>query len=434
MKLSKKIAIGLAIGFVLGGAIHFFKESNTSSLVATGNFLLTTSDVIGQIFLRLLSMLIIPLVFASITSSVANLGDVRKLKKIGVTTLVYYLITTFLAVIIGIVLVNAIKPGIGADIGLSKKIMVDLDAHKSRSILDTIIHIVPSNIIAALARSDILQIVFFGILLGIALGMMKKKYNLLLDILNEVNEAIIVIITWVLNVLPIGVCFLMARAIGNAGLDVIKPLAKYMATVLTGLGLHALITLPLILWVFGKMNPLKAFKGIEEAVATAFSTASSSATLPVTIRCVTQNLGVSQKIADFVLPIGATVNMDGTALYEAVAAIFIAQAYGIHLTLAQQVVIVITATLAAIGAAGIPQAGLFTMVIVLRTVGLPLEGIAVILAVDNILDMCRTSVNVLGDAFGSIVVAHITGEGKTLGTKQGDISDLPSSIGDVAAE
>jgi len=202
----------------------------------------------------------------------------------------------------------------------------------------------------------------------------------------------------------------MSRAVGKAGIDIIKPLAKYMGTVLAGLGIHALVVLPLILWIFGRMNPLKAFKGVSEAIATAFSTASSSTTLPVTIKNCIDNLKVPRRIVNFVLPIGATINMDGTALYEAVAAIFIAQAYGIDLTISQQLIIVITATFAAVGAAGIPQAGLFTMVIVLKTVGLPLEGIAIILAVDNILDMCRTSVNVLGDAFGSVVVMRMTGE------------------------
>ena len=213
-----------------------------------------------------------------------------------------------------------------------------------------------------------------------------------------------------MHLAPFGVCALMAYIVGNLGIDVIKDLAKYMATVVLGLGIHACVTLPILLFVFARYSPLRFFRHVFSAVATAFSTASSAATLPITMDCLEENAGISNKVTSFVIPLGATVNMDGTALYEAVAAMFIAQAYGIEMTLVQQIVIMLTATLASIGAAAIPSAGLFTMMIVLNTVGLPLEGLAMIWAVDRLLDMCRTAVNVWGDSCGTAIVAKLEGE------------------------
>lgn len=422
MKFGHKIAIGLIVGFILGVIIHSLvgniSPTSPSWVKAAhymqhpsakiGRYMFVFCDTMGEIFLRLIRMIVIPLIFVSITLSVAELGDIRKLRKIGIVTILYFMGTTFLAVILGMILVNIIKPGVNTSLNMSA--FTSTTPGVSTSLLNTLKKIVPDNIFEALAKPDILQIVFFGIVLGAAMGMLREKCRTILNFLHDFNRIIHLIVRWILYFLPLGVLFLIARAFGQFGLGVISPLAKYMATVLTGLGIHLLIILPVVLWLFGKMNPLKAFEGLGDTMATAFSTSSSSATLPVNIRNCTENLGVPRRIVNFVLPLGATINMDGTALYEAVAAIFIAQAYGLNLTITEQLTIFIVAILASVGAAGIPQAGLFTIVIVLKSVNLPIEGIGLILAVDSILDMCRTTVNVLGDSFGTVVVARLTGE------------------------
>ncbi|MCD4784722.1 MAG: dicarboxylate/amino acid:cation symporter [Candidatus Eremiobacteraeota bacterium] len=422
MKFGHKIAIGLVAGFILGVIIHsligdicptspswvkaaYYMQHPSAKI---GRYMFIFCNTAGEIFLRLIRMIVIPLIFVSITLAVAELGDLRKLRKIGVVTILYFMGTTSLAVILGMILVNVIKPGVNTSLNITT--FAATTPGISTSLLDAVIKIVPDNIFEALANPDILQIVFFGIILGAAIGMLGEKCRTILKLLHDLNHVINLIVKWILFFLPLGVLFLIARAFGQFGLGVISPLAKYMATVLTGLGIHLLIILPAVLWLLGKMNPLKAFEGLGDTMATAFSTSSSSATLPVNIRDCTENLGVPRRIANFVLPLGATINMDGTALYEAVAAIFIAQAYGLNLTITEQLTIFIVAILAAVGAAGIPQAGLFTIVIVLKSVNLPVEGIGLILAVDSILDMCRTTVNVLGDSFGTVVVARLTGE------------------------
>jgi len=422
LKFGYKIAIGLIVGFILGILIHTLMGPITPTSpewvkavhymqnpsARIGKYLFVFCDSMGEIFLRLIRMIVIPLIFVSITLAVAELGDIRRLRKIGLFTILYFMGTTFLAVILGMILVNIIKPGVNTSLGIST--ISTSTTGINTSLIDTLIKIVPDNIFESLTKPDILQIVFFGIILGAAMGMLREKCRTILNFLHELNRLIHLIVRWILYFLPLGVLFLIARAFGQFGLGVISPLAKYMATVLTGLGIHLLIILPVVLWLFGKMNPFKAFEGLGDTMATAFSTSSSSATLPVNIRNCTENLGVPRRIVNFVLPLGATINMDGTALYEAVAAIFIAQAYGLNLTITEQLTIFIVAILAAIGAAGIPQAGLFTIVIVLKSVNLPVEGIGLILAVDSILDMCRTTVNVLGDSFGTVVVARLTGE------------------------
>lgn len=447
MKFGHKMVIGLIIGVVLGVVINvmlggllptapewmklvYFQQNTTANY---GNALLMICNTLGEMFLRLLGMIVVPLIFVSITLSVAGLGNLKRLRKIGGYTILYYFVTTALAVLVGMILVNLIRPGVNAHVNMGGLPPMAATG-QAPSVLETIVRIIPLNIVDALAKTDILQIVFFSIVLGVAMGMLKTRYNRWMNLLNEANEIVRLVVMWILNLIPFGVCFLLARAIGRSGMALFAPLARYIATVLTGLGIHMFIVLPILLLVFGKMNPLKAFRGLSDTIATAFSTASSSATLPVNIKDCTENLKAPRHIVNFVLPLGATVNMDGTALYEAVAAIFIAQAYGVNLTMGQQFIIFITATLAAVGAAGIPQAGLFTMVVVLKSVGLPLEGVGLILAVDNILDMCRTTVNTLGDAFGTVIVARLAGEAgqDTLGDTDMEVNvDIMGSAGKV---
>lgn len=400
MKLHTRIAIGLGIGLGLGLLFNRQGWQETTAFSAL--------DTIGSLFLKLIRMVVVPLIFASIVHAVATLGDLRRLRRIGGLTLGYYLLTTSIAVVIGLVLVNLIQPGVGASLAGAET--PERAAAGPPTGSELITRVVPDNPFDALVRSDVLQIIFFGIILGIALGVMGERAATTLKVFEEINQAIIVIIDWLLQLIPIGVAALMARAVGAAGVEALVALGKYMATVLAGLGIHGLIVLPLIVWLVGRVRPWRLFGGVSEALAMAFSTASSSATLPVTMEALHDNVGVSRRITRFVLPLGATINMDGTALYEAVAAMFIAQAYAKHLGMNEQVMVALTATLAAIGAAGIPEAGLFTMVIVLQAVHLPLEGIGLILAVDRVLDMCRTTVNVLGDAVGGVCVGRLEGE------------------------
>jgi len=354
--------------------------------------------IAGDIFILLLRMIIVPLVLASMVTGIVSLGNVRNLGRIGLRTFIYYAVTTLLAVGVGLILVNLLKPGEGVSLGQTTGFAQP--ARETPSAVDIIRDIVPKNIFEAMAKEKVLSVIFFSLLLGTAISAVGERGKPLTKLFESLNAVMMKITSWVMRLAPLGVFALMAWTIGEMGLDVLKPLALYMVTVVLGLGVHAAVTLPVLLRVFGRYSPLKFAKETFSAVATAFSTASSAATLPITMECVEKNAGIPNKVAGFVLPIGATVNMDGTALYEAVAAMFIAQAYGYDLSIAQQLTIMLTATLASIGAAAIPGAGLVTLVIVLRAVNLPLEGVAMILAVDRILDMCRTAVNVWGDSCG----------------------------------
>jgi Na+/H+-dicarboxylate symporter len=383
------IVLGVAVGLLLGEKAGHIK-------------------VVGDIFIRLLKMIIIPLILASMVTGIVSLGDVRKLGRIGLRTFVYYTVTTLLAVLVGLILVNVIRPGVGVDMGAEKE--VELAEREAPSVVSIVTDVVPENLFWAMAKDKVLSIIFFSLLLGVAISSVGEKGRGLAFLFEAFNAVMMKITNWIMRLAPFGVFALMAYTIGSMGLGVIRPLAVYMVTVVLGLGIHAIVTLPVLLSAFGRYSPLKFIRDVFSAVATAFSTASSAATLPITMDCVEKNAGVSNKVASFVLPLGATVNMDGTALYEAVAAMFIAQAYGIDLTIWQQVIIMLTATLASIGAAAIPGAGLVTMVIVLKAVNLPLEGIGMILAVDRLLDMLRTAVNVWGDTCGTVVVARLEGE------------------------
>jgi Na+/H+-dicarboxylate symporter len=364
--------------------------------------------VVGDIFIQLLKMIIIPLILASMVAGIVSLGDVRRLGRIGIKTFVYYTATTLLAVGVGLLLVNLMRPGAGVEMGTEAA--VDMSGRETPSIVSIIEDIIPENLLAAMAQDKVLSVIFFSLLLGVAISSTGEKARPLTVLFEGFNKVMMKITDWIMRLAPFGVFALMAYTIGTMGLSVVRPLAVYMVTVILGLSIHAAVTLPVVLSIFGRYSPLKFIRDMFSAVATAFSTASSAATLPITMECLRENTGVSNKVASFVLPLGATVNMDGTALYEAVAAMFIAQAYGISLGIWQQLVIMLTATLASIGAAAIPGAGLVTMVIVLRAVNLPLEGIGMILAVDRLLDMLRTAVNVWGDACGTVVVARLEGE------------------------
>ncbi|MHC4425313.1 MAG: dicarboxylate/amino acid:cation symporter [Planctomycetota bacterium] len=393
LKVHTQILIAIVLGVVVGILLG---EKATHIKIA------------GDMFIRLLKAIIIPLIMASMVAGIVSLGNIRKLGRIGLKTFIYYTATTTLAVGVGLVLVNLMKPGVGVEIAAEKA--PDLSGREVPSVVSIIRDIIPANLFDAMAKDKVLSVIFFSLLLGVAISSVGEKGRPLVTLFEAFNTVMMKITDWIMRLAPFGVFALMAHTIGTMGLAVLRPLAIYMVTVVLGLMVHACVTLPILLSTFGKYSPWKFIRDVFSAVATAFSTASSAATLPITMDCLQENTGVSNKITSFVLPLGATVNMDGTALYEAVSAMFIAQAYGIDLSLGQQLVIMVTATLASIGAAAIPGAGLVTMIIVLKAVGLPLEGVGMILAVERILDMLRTAVNVWGDACGAAIVARLEGE------------------------
>ena len=393
-RTSNFILIGIVIAIVLAFAsVAVFGEAMTSV------------EWIGTLFLKALKMIIVPLVMASMIVGVTGLGDVRRLGKLGGTTVLYFAVTTGIAVTIGLVMVNVLQPGVGVNIeGMT--IPENVAAKEAITLSDLVLSLVSDNIVASMANMQLLPVILFSLVFGAVLTTIGPSGQPVIDFFRGLNDIMMKLVMLLMLVAPFGIFGLVAGRFARAGNvgELIGGLGLYMLTVIAALAIHALIVLPAILWIFGRRNPVIYLLNMTAALLTAFSTASSSATMPLTIQGVEERNRVSEKAAGFVIPLGATVNMNGTALYEGIAAMFIAQAIGLDLGLGQQVIVLLTATLAAIGAAGIPEAGLVTMVIVLNAVGLPIEGIGLILAVDWLLDRFRTTVNVWGDACGAAVV------------------------------
>ncbi len=357
-------------------------------------------SLIGTIFLNLLKLVIVPLILSSVLVSILGLNSLTRIKEVGIKTLIYYMSTTTIAVITGLFIVNFF--GFESNAEFSEK---EFSLDKEISLKDFILSLIPSNPVESLAEGKVIQIIIFSILIGMALlKIAEDKRSVIFKFFDGLNDGLIVLTRWIIYLTPLGVFSIVSSLVAEKGIDPILGLWKYALAVFTGLLVHAIINLGLIAYLVGRFNPLDYFLKVREAIIVAFSTASSSATLPVSMEVAEEKGEVKKKTAGFVLPLGATINMDGTALYEAVAVLFIASIYGIELSLYQQIIVALTATLASIGAAGIPGAGLVTMVMVLNAVGLPLEGIGVILAVDRFLDMLRTSVNVWGDLVGTKVI------------------------------
>lgn len=370
---------------------------------------------LGDLFLRALKMIIVPLVFSSIVSGVVNLGSSSSLGRLGAKTMTYYITTSLAAILTGLILVDLIRPGVGADLGFRMEVH-DLTS-TTGSLSDIILRIVPTNLFEVFVKGDMLAIIFFALLFGFFIPRVSEKYSMpLISFFNSIFEVMMKLTSFIIKFAPIGILGIVTGIVADQASDkaklvsMLEHLGVYMLTVLSGLAIHMFITLPLLLKILGRIRPFLHFKALSLPLITAFSTSSSSATLPLTIEAVENNVGVSNKISSLVLPLGATINMDGTALYECVAAMFIAQAYGIELSFIQQMIVVVTALLASIGAAGIPMAGLVMMSIVLTSVGLPLEGVGLILAIDRPLDMCRTTVNVFSDTCGAAIIAKTEGE------------------------
>ncbi len=391
----------LLIGMVLGATLGTLGGYFFSDIFIEIKFL-------GTIFLNALKMVVIPLIVASIIVGVSSLGDIRKLGRTAGKTLAYYLATTSFSVLIGIILVNLIRPGVGVP-PIGAAVPEFIHGGGGNTIKDVFVGLIPDNIFAAAADGKILPLIVFSLVLGGVLTAIGRKGKPVIDFFVGLNAAIMKMVILIIYFAPIGILALIGGIVAeNRGSlqEIASGLGLYSLTVIIGLLIHAVIVLPLILKFIGKKDPFKYFLNMGQALTTAFTTASSSATLPVTMEAVTEKNKVDSKASSFVLPLGATINMDGTALYEAVAAIFIAQIYGIDLSVGAQVIIFFTATLASIGAAAIPEAGLVMMTLVLSAVGLPLEGIGIILIIDWFLDRCRTTVNVWGDSIGAAVIGE----------------------------
>ena len=365
----------------------------------------------GDIFLRALKMIIIPLILSSVISGVTNIGNAENLGRLGFKTILYYISTSIIAIVTGLILVNIIKPGIGADLNLVQA--VDFKVQPD-SLGTTLIKIIPDNMFSSFTdNTQMLSVIFLALLFGFFITRIEKKHSdTLSNFFNAVFEVMMKVTMFIILFTPFGIFGLVAEKVAeqNDLIALMQSMGLYMGTVLLALIIHGTISLPLITKIIGKSNPYKHFKTVKTPIITAFSTSSSSATLPLTMEAVEHKSGVSNKITSFTLPLGATINMDGTALYECVAVIFIAQAYGMELSIVQQIIVVITALLASIGAAGIPMAGLVMITIILTAVGLPLEGVGLILAVDRILDMFRTATNVWSDSCGAVIIAKSENE------------------------
>jgi len=404
MKIYTKIAIGLLLGALIGPFM--------------GEYALMI-EPFGKAFIKLIVMLVIPLVMASLISGTASLGDIKKLGRVGLKTIIYYIIATALAVSLGLLFANTMKPGMGLDPQAKAKLLADyrgttdaqvVKALERPGLAEIFLNLIPSNPIKAMAESDMLPIIVFSILFGIGMTMIaEKKRNRLLGILDGINDTMIKLVEIVMKIAPYAVFALIAAVAGRFGFAILLNLAKYVLVTIFALLVYMVVVYSVSVKFLGGLNPLKFFKVFLPVQLTAFSTSSSNATLPINMKTTMEELKVPKDITSFVLPLGATVNMNGTAIYHGVSALFIAQVYGMNLTIYDQLMIVLTATLASIGCAGVPGIGMITLTIVLKAIGIPLEGIALVMGVERILDMFRTTLNVTGDSTCAIFVAWSEG-------------------------
>lgn len=401
VSLNAQILWGTLIGVLLG--LWFSLLGQDSNLTQSG---LYVAKLVGTLFIDLLRMVMIPLVFTSIVVGVANLRSHQQMNRVWQGTLVFFALTMALAIVVGLTAANLLQPGGGLQIALFQDAMQGFQATQM-SIPDFFAHFLHSlfqNPIAALAQGNVLAVVVFALLFGIALVVGGERYRNILTLMQETLELILMLVGWIMCLAPFGIMALLLQLVATQDTDLLTTMIKFVAIVMGTTLFHGLVILPLILYLTTGMTPLKFWRGAREALITALATSSSAATLPVTLRCAEQHLHVKRDVAGFVIPLGATMNMDGTALYEAVAALFIANLVGVELSFMQQMIVFLTAMLAAMGAPGIPSAGMVTMVVVLQSVGLPVEAIAILIPVDRILDTVRTMVNVEGDMVGSLVV------------------------------
>jgi Na+/H+-dicarboxylate symporter len=401
--LTLQIFLGLAIGASLGLLLN---ASGLNQLTWIQDYAIEgLFHVGGQLFLRSLQMLVVPIVLISLVCGTAGLGDIKKLGRIGGKTFGLYIFTTAVAITIGLLVALLISPGQGFALVTA----ANFEAQTPPSLTTTLINLIPRNPIDAMARGEMLQIIFFSLLFGLSLTLAGKSGEKLLETFEQLNEVVMKLVAIVIRFSPLGVFCLIAKVFSEQGFDAIAPLAKYFFTILFVLLLHLGLVYPLLLKAFTGLSPLTFIKKFNEVMFFAFSTASSNATIPVSLETVEHRLGVHRSVCSFTIPLGATINMDGTAIMQGVATVFVAQAFGIELAFSQYLTVIMTATLASIGTAGVPGVGLIMLAMVFQQVGLPLEGIGIIMAVDRLLDMVRTSVNIAGDATISCIVANSEG-------------------------
>jgi Na+/H+-dicarboxylate symporter len=402
--LNIQILLGAFFGVAVGLYFHVLGEAHY--VTQSGVY---ASDLIGTLFIDLLKMILIPLVFCSITVGIANLRQHQQMHRVWVTTLLFFISSMAIAIVLALIAGNYFKPGAGLHLAMFDQAMQNFEAKQLPlpEFFAQFLHGLFVNPFAALSQGNVLAVVMFALILGITLVMGGDRYKTILSILQEGLDVTMHIVGWVMRIAPLGIMALLIKLVAMQDMAMLSTLAKFVAVVIGTLLLHGVLILPLILYLFTKKSPLWFWRGAREALVTAFATSSSSATLPVTLRCATQHLQVKPEIAGFVIPLGATINMDGTALYEAAAALFIANLVGVELSMVQQLVVFFTAMIAAMGAPGIPSAGMVTMVMVLQSVGLPAEAIAILLPIDRLLDTLRTTVNVEGDMVGSLVVQKL---------------------------
>ena len=403
--LTSRIFIGLIGGLILGVILNLFVPHSyfRDTVLVEGIFY-----VIGNGFIRLMKMLVVPLVFCSLVCGSASIGDTKALGKVGGKTIAFYLCTTALAVTVAITVATVVRPGIGLDMSAIQK--GDAVAAESTSAVDTLLNIIPENPIGSLANGTMLQIILFALIVGVLLAKMGERAELIFNLFSQCNDLMMEMTNMVMTLAPIGVFCMIARTFANLGFDAFVPLLKYMGSVVLGLGIQCFIVYMLLLVFFARLNPFRFLKKFFPVMGFAFSTSTSNATIPMNIDTLEEKIGVSRKISSFTIPLGATINMDGTSIMQGVAVVFAAQAYGIHLGLNGYLTVIATATLASIGTAGIPSVGLVTLSMVFTAVGLPVEAIMLIMGVDRILDMLRTAVNITGDAVCTTIVAKQNGE------------------------
>lgn len=404
MGLSTKIFLALLSGAVFGVLIHYFVPASYFRDTLLINGILY---VLGNGFIRLMQMLVVPLVFCSLVCGAMAIGDTKTLGKVGVKTLIFYLVTTAVAICLALGVASLISPGVGMNVTVEDTTVVTETA--SVNFAETLLNIIPKNIFTSLAEGEMLPVIVFALFVGIILAMLGNKVSTVSNFFSQFNDIMMEMTMIVMKVAPVGVFCLIAKTFAGIGFDAFVPMLKYMGSVILALALQCFVIYQLLLFLFTRLNPLKFIKKFFPVMAFAFSTSTSNATIPLSIDTLYKKIGVSKQISSFTIPLGATINMDGTSIMQGVAVVFIAQAYGIPLTPAAIATVIVTATIASIGTAGVPSVGLVTLSMVLSSVGLPTEGIALIMGIDRILDMLRTAVNITGDAVCTTVVANQEG-------------------------
>ena len=403
MGLTTKIFISLIVGAIFGMILHYLIPSGH---IKDGILVEGILYVVGQGFIRLMKMLVVPLVFCSIVCGSMAIGDTKKLGTVGVRTLAFYLATTALAICVALAMGNILDPGVGLDMSAISANATEVQTMESTSMAQTLLNIIPDNPLGSLASGNMLQIIVFALIVGVILAKLGEKTETVGNFFSQFNDVMMEMTMMVMSLAPIGVFCLISRTFAGIGFSAFLPLAKYMIGVLLALCVQCFVVYLGLLKLFTGLNPIKFIKNFFPVMAFAFSTATSNATIPMSIDTLAKKMGVSKRISSFTIPLGATINMDGTAIMQGVAVVFAAQAFGILLTPMDYVTVIGTATLASIGTAGVPSVGLVTLTMVFNSVGLPVEAIGLIMGIDRIRDMARTAVNITGDAVCTTIVAH----------------------------